>query len=60
MRHQFMDAVARGLAERGIATLRYQFPYMERGRKRPDSPKMAQAAVRAAVVKASELLPGLR
>src|ERR1041384_3301778 len=59
MRHKFMGAVARGLAERGIATLRYQFPYMERGSKRPDSPKTAQAAVRAAVGKARELLPGV-
>jgi hypothetical protein len=59
MRHSFMAAVAHGLAERGIATLRYQFPYMEQGRKRPDSPKVAQAAVRAAVVKAAELLPDI-
>ncbi len=59
MRHQFMGAVARGLDERRIATLRYQFPYMEQGRKRPDSPKVAQAAVRAAAEKAGELLPGL-
>jgi predicted alpha/beta-hydrolase family hydrolase len=57
MRHKFMAAVAHGLADRGIATLRYQFPYMERGNKRPDSPKVAQAAVRAAVEKARELLP---
>ena len=60
MRHKFMAAVAHGLAQRGIATLRYQFPYMERGSKRPDSPKVAQAAVRAAVAKAQELLPGVR
>jgi len=59
MRHKFMGAVAHGLAERSIATLRYQFPYMERGSKRPDSPKVAQAAVRAAVEKACELLPKL-
>lgn len=59
MRHKFMAAVAHGLAEREIATLRYQFPYMERGSKRPDSPKAAQAAVRAAVEKARELLPEL-
>jgi predicted alpha/beta-hydrolase family hydrolase len=55
MRHPFMAAVAKGLAERGIATLRYQFPYMERGSKRPDSPKVAHAAVRAAVAEASNL-----
>ena len=38
MTHPFMAAVAEGLAERGVATLRYQFPYMERGAKRPDKP----------------------
>src|SRR5689334_13294070 len=43
MKHPFMAAVAGGLAERGIATLRYQFPYMERGSKRPDAPVIAQA-----------------
>ncbi|HEX3945422.1 MAG TPA: alpha/beta family hydrolase, partial [Rhizomicrobium sp.] len=59
MRHVFMGAVARGLAERGLATLRYQFPYMEQGRKRPDSPKLARSAVRAAVKEAGELLPSL-
>jgi len=52
-------AVADGLAERDIATLRYQFPYMEGGGKRPDTPKVAQATVRAAVAEASRLLPGL-
>ena len=57
MRHAFMSDVAQGLASRGIATLRYQFPYMERGSKRPDSPKVAQATVRAAVAKAAHLLP---
>ena len=46
MTHPFMTAIADGLAERGIATLRYQFPYMERGGKRPDAPKLAQATVR--------------
>jgi predicted alpha/beta-hydrolase family hydrolase len=50
-----MAAIADGLAERGIATLRYQFPYMEQGSKRPDSPKVAHAAVRAAVSEASKL-----
>src|SRR5688572_28968149 len=50
MSHPFMASVASGLAERGIATLRYQFPYMEPRAKRPDPPKLAQAAVRAAVV----------
>jgi len=59
MAHPFMAAVANGLAERGIATLRYQFPYMERGSKRPDPPPVAHAAVRAAVAQAAALLPGL-
>jgi predicted alpha/beta-hydrolase family hydrolase len=59
MEHPFLAAVAEGLSQRGIATLRYQFPYMEAGSKRPDSPKLAQAAVRAAVAEAGRLLPGV-
>ena len=59
MSHPFMAAVADGPAERGIATLRYQFPYMEQGSKRPDPPKLAQATVRAAVLEASRLVPDL-
>jgi predicted alpha/beta-hydrolase family hydrolase len=59
MMHPFMAAVADGLAGRRIATLRYQFPYMEQGGKRPDSPKLAQATVRAAIAEASRLLPDL-
>jgi predicted alpha/beta-hydrolase family hydrolase len=59
MAHPFMAAVADGLEERRIATLRYQFPYMERGSKRPDAPKLAQATVRAAVAEASRLHPKL-
>ena len=55
MTHPFMAAVANGLAERRIATLRFHFPYMEQGSKRPDSPKLAHAAVRAAVHEASRL-----
>ena len=54
-----MAAVAEGLAARAIATLRYQFPYMQRGSRRPDTPAVAQAAVRAAVASASVLLPGV-
>jgi predicted alpha/beta-hydrolase family hydrolase len=57
MNHPFMENVAHGLASRGIATLRYQFPYMERGIKRPDPPPLAQATVRAAVAAAQRLLP---
>jgi predicted alpha/beta-hydrolase family hydrolase len=59
MSHPFMAAVADGLAERGIATMRYQFPYTEQGRKRPDAPKLAQATVRASVAEALHLLPEL-
>lgn len=59
MAHPFMTAVATGLAERGIATLRYQFPYMERGSRRPDAPRLAHATVRAAVDEAARQLPGL-
>jgi predicted alpha/beta-hydrolase family hydrolase len=57
MTHPFMAAIAAGLAERGVATLRYQFHYMERRSKRPDPPKLAHAAVRAAVAEAARLLP---
>lgn len=59
MTHAFMADVAEGLAERGIATLRYQFPYMEKGGKRPDPPGVAHAAVRAAVAAAAQHCPGL-
>ena len=59
MTHPFMQAVAGGLAERGIASLRYQFPYMERRSRRPDPPKLAHATVRAAVAAAAQRAPGL-
>jgi predicted alpha/beta-hydrolase family hydrolase len=59
MSHPFMETVATGLCERGIATLRYQFPYMEKGSKRPDAPAVAHAAVRAAVAEAARRCPGL-
>ena len=59
MGHPFMVSVAQGLAERGIGTLRYQFPYMERGSKHPDAPHIAQATVRSAVAEASRLAPGM-
>jgi len=59
MKHPFLAALAHGLAERGVATLRYQFPYMELGSKRPDAPKLAHATVRAAVLEASRLVPQL-
>jgi uncharacterized protein len=60
MRHASMETTAAGLAERGIATLRYQFPYMEKGGKRPDPPAIAHAAVRAAVAEAGRCCPGLK
>jgi uncharacterized protein len=59
MTHSFMEAVATGLCEREIATLRYQFPYMEKGSKRPDPPALAQATVRAAVAEAARRCPDL-
>jgi predicted alpha/beta-hydrolase family hydrolase len=60
MAHRAMESNAQGLAARAIATLRYQFPYMEKGGRRPDPPKIAHAAVRAAVVEAARLAPDLR
>jgi predicted alpha/beta-hydrolase family hydrolase len=59
MRHAFMQAMAEALYERGIATLRYQFPYTEAGRKRPDRPPALLATVRAAVAEASRRARGL-
>jgi uncharacterized protein len=59
MTHSFMEQVATGLGERGIATLRYQFPYMEKASRRPDPPAIAHAAVRAAVNEAARRCPGL-
>lgn len=59
MTHKSMEAVADGLARRGVASLRYNFPFMERGGKRPDAPALAHAAVRAAVTEAQRLAPTL-
>jgi predicted alpha/beta-hydrolase family hydrolase len=59
MTHKSLAAAAEGLAARGIATLRYQFLYMEKGAKRPDPPRLAQAAVRAAAARAAQLAPDL-
>jgi predicted alpha/beta-hydrolase family hydrolase len=59
MTHKAMESNARGLAERGIATLRYQFLYMEKGSKRPDAPRLAHAVVRAAAAEAAKLAPDL-
>jgi uncharacterized protein len=59
MRHRFMEGIAQALAGRGIATLRYQFPYAEAGARRPDPPGVLEATVRAAVAKAGESTPDL-
>lgn len=59
MTHRSMESNALGLARRGIATLRYQFPFAEKGSKRPDPPRIAHAAVRAAVARALTLAPDL-
>jgi len=59
MRHSFLESISASLAARGIATFRYQFPYMEAGRGRPDVPAVLEATVRAAVAKAGEIVPEL-
>src|SRR5213594_2147535 len=59
MRHPFLESISQGLAERSIATLRYQFPYMEQRARRPDPPAVAAATVRAAVMEAARVTPGL-
>jgi len=59
MNHPSMASNAQGLAARGIATLRFQFPYMEKGGGRPDPPPVAHAAIRGAVAKAAEIAPDL-
>jgi len=59
MRHRFMEAIAAALAERGIASLRYQFPYTEAGARRPDPPAVLEATVRAAVAAAGDVALGL-
>ena len=59
MRHRFMDAIAEALAARRIATLRYEFPYMAGGARRPDPPQVLQATVRAAAAAAVRLAPDL-
>ena len=59
MRHPFLETISQRLAEREIATLRYQFPYMEQRARRPDPPPVAAAAVRAAVMEAARAAPGL-
>jgi predicted alpha/beta-hydrolase family hydrolase len=59
MRHAFLAALSQASAARGIATLRYQFPYMENGSKRPDAPALAHATVRAAAAEAARRFPSI-
>lgn len=60
MRHPSMASVADDLSREGVASLRYQFPYMERGSRRPDPPALCHATVRSAVAEAARVAPGLR
>jgi len=59
MRHAFMEAMAEALAAEGVATFRYQFPYTQAGRSRPDRPATLHATVRAAAAAAQEAAPDL-
>jgi hypothetical protein len=59
MRHPFLEAVAQALLARGVATFRYEFPYMEKGTRRPDPPEVAMARVREAVAEAAHERPGV-
>lgn len=59
MRHPFLHTISRALADRGVATFRYQFPYMEAGERRPDRPEVLEATVRAAVDQAGDAVPRL-
>lgn len=59
MKHPFLERMAQVLASNGIGTYRYEFPYMQAGKNRPDPPAIAEAAVRAAVGDAARVAPGL-
>jgi predicted alpha/beta-hydrolase family hydrolase len=59
MNHSFMAELASALEARGVGTLRYQFPYMEKGSRRPDPPALCHATVRAAVEEARRRAPGI-
>ena len=59
MTHPFLSACAEAFAQHGLATLRFQFPFLERGSRRPDLPAVAQSTVRAAVKAAAGLVPDL-
>jgi uncharacterized protein len=60
MTHRFMESLSFGLASHGIGTIRYNFPYMERGQKRPDPPAIAEKTVSVMLEKARELFPTLK
>ena len=60
MRHPFLDRISTLLLDRGIGTLRYQFPFMEYGKRRPDTHRVLHATVRAAVQTATNAAPGVR
>jgi predicted alpha/beta-hydrolase family hydrolase len=60
MRHAFMEALSRELTDVGVATLRYQFPYMQQGRPSPNPPAVLIATVRAALAAAADAAPDLR
>jgi uncharacterized protein len=59
MRHRFLDGISASLAGQGIATLRFHFPYIEAGRRRPDAPPILEQTVRAAVTRAGDIVPEL-
>jgi predicted alpha/beta-hydrolase family hydrolase len=59
MRHPFLEAISASLAAEGVATFRYQFPYVEANRSRPDTPALLETTVRAAVARAGEIVPEL-
>ena len=59
MRHPFLATIAQALGERGVATYRYEFLYMEKRSGRPDPPAVAEARVREAVIDAAKVAPGL-
>ncbi len=59
MKHPFLERIAQTLANKSIATFRYEFPYMQSGKNRPDPPAIAEAAVRTAVAEAARVAPGV-
>ncbi|HEY4648753.1 MAG TPA: alpha/beta family hydrolase [Gemmatimonadales bacterium] len=59
MRHRFLETISASLAGQGIATLRFQFPYVEAGRRRPDAPAILEETVRSVVTRAGDIVPEL-